>query len=259
MACFVVAVPGQVGFYPISPFVTNRSFARLQTSYLNVREQTATSAGAAPAVQAPAVIAPPQPGALSASPRASLPGFLSNFADYQKLFRDVMFPFFLLLAASMVPMTFAMQTVLLERERRTLELLTALPIRVEDILAAKVVTTLLVACAVMLPLFCIDLVVIGFDGLGGVGQVGLDLLVLLTGLAASAGTTLLLALVIKEMRTTGQLAGFLSLPAIIFFAAIIFLVPAPWNLLLASLLLLASAALSIFAAQRWITVERYLE
>jgi len=199
------------------------------------------------------------PGAPAAQARSSLPAFLANFGDPARFFSTVMLPFFLLLAASLVPMTFAMQTVLLERDRRTLELLTALPIRVEDILAAKVVTTILVASAVMLPLFAIDILVLGIDGLGGAGQVGLDLLVLMTGLASSAGTTLLLALVVKEVRTAGNLSGLLSLPALALFAAIIFLVPTPWNAIVASALLLGSAFLSIFAAQQWITVERYLE
>ena len=255
-ACFEVPVPPQPGSYPIVPITSGRAVARIHPVYLVVREP---GSGRIPTNQVPPGFPPPRQAVSTAPAQSSLPGFLANLTDYQHLFTRVMFPFFLILAAAMVPMSFAMQTVLLERERRTLPLLTALPIRVEDILAAKVVTTLLVAAAVMLPLFFIDLLVIGVDGLGGLGQLGLDLLVLLTGLVASAGTTLLLALVVKEIRTTGQLAGFLSLPAILILGAIVLLVPAPWNALVASALLLGVGAVSIFAAEKWITVERYLE
>jgi ABC-type Na+ efflux pump permease subunit len=253
-ACSSLAVPGTPGFYPVVPALVGNAPQQVHPGYILVRDPAAVQ-GAGPIAPQPIVVSPPRPP----TPALSQAQGVGTFDSPTQLFRNGLFPFFLFLAALMTPMSFAMQTVLTERDRRTLELLTALPVTSGEILGAKLITTVAVAAAVMLPLVAIDTVVIGVDGLGGAGVLVLDVLMLVTALAASTGSTLLIALLVREFRTTNNLAGFLALPVMAVFGGILFVVPSPWNLVLATGLLLVAVALTFVAAIKWLTLERYLE
>lgn len=241
-ACAHIPAPETAGDYPVTAFPLNRRLRMVHT------------AGRLVADAEPASVPAPQP-----SPSPSLPAFLAVFGDPGRLFSDKLLPLFILIAGGLVAPTFAMQTTNLERERGTLPLLAALPVRPMDIVVAKVVTVVGICAAVTVPFLLIDLAVLGVDALGGFVQTAADFALLLSGLAGSAGLTLLITLLVKDVRTSNGLVGLLSLPAMALFAAVIFVLPAPLNMLIAAVLLLGAGGLAVFAARRWITFERYLE
>lgn len=186
-----------------------------------------------------------------------LPG-IADITDPVQMFTAVLFPLFVALGGLVVPSVAATYTVVAEREKRSLELLMALPVRVGDILAAKVLAMLLLAGGVMLPLFALDVAILITLGAITPGYAALLLLVLLSALACSIGIALLLALLARDFRTANNLNGALAGPSILLTTAILFGVPGDGRLLLLSAALLLGAALSILAALRWLTFERYL-
>jgi ABC-type transport system involved in multi-copper enzyme maturation permease subunit len=199
-------------------------------------------------------------GAMKASPKnfAQLPGALSRLGDPRVLFKEVMLPFYLLLAGAIAPTSFAIQTVLVERERRSLELLMALPVTVAEILAAKIGAMLAVSFAVMVPLAVIDGIVLGLEGVVDPLYAALLVVLLLASLSSSIGTVLLTALLSKDFRTAQNLAGLFSLPFLLVAAVPLCALTAPWNLLALTALLLAATAGSIYIALTRLTFERYL-
>ena len=77
--------------------------------------------------------------------------------------------------------------------------------------------------------------------------------------AASAALTLVIALVTRDIRASGNVTGLLALPAVIAVAGLLFLVSQPGSLVVAGIVMLGVAGGTYWAAQRWITFERYLE
>src|SRR5262252_3521211 len=99
----------------------------------------------------------------SARARSNIPAVvpgLNGINDVGSIFLYFTFPLFVVLAGLMTPSLAAVHTVISERERRSIELLVALPVSVTDILTAKTVANLLVAATTLLPLFVVDAVVV---------------------------------------------------------------------------------------------------
>ena len=180
------------------------------------------------------------------------------FEDPTLLFARFLFPLFLVLGGLIVPSVAATYTVVGERERRSLELLLSLPVRVGDILVAKLLAMLVLACAVVLPLYALDAVALVFLGIVGWGEMAMLLLVLLAALAYAVGEALLLALLARDLRTAQNLNGAMLLPITIVTAIVLVLAPAPVQLLAVIALLLVGAAICTLVALRWLTFERYL-
>jgi ABC-type Na+ efflux pump permease subunit len=76
-----------------------------------------------------------------------LPSLLGG--DTRSLFGAILMPLFATMAGLLVPSVAAVHTVVVERERRSVELLIALPVRVRDILIAKLLATLALSSAVL--------------------------------------------------------------------------------------------------------------
>jgi ABC-2 type transport system permease protein len=185
-----------------------------------------------------------------------LPADLVN--DPVQLFARFLFPLFVTLGGLIVPSVAATYTVVGERERRSLELLLSLPVRVGDILTAKLLAMLVLAATVVLPLFAFDAAVLLFLGLLGWAGVLMLLLVLLSALTYAVGEALLLALLARDLRTAQNLNGALLLPISFLTAVVLLAAPPQLNLLAVSALLLCGAGLTLLVGLRWLTFERYL-
>jgi ABC-type transport system involved in multi-copper enzyme maturation permease subunit len=188
---------------------------------------------------------------------AGLPG-LTGLSHLSDLFLYFTFPLFFVLAGLMTPALAATHTVISERERRSLELLVALPVSVRDILAAKLGANLMVAGVTLLPLFVIDAVAVLRLTSAGPLYVMAALLLVTSSLVASIGISLLLALVARDFRTANNLNGVFVVPTMIMTGLCVTLVPGLWRFVVLSLLMLALGGLAYVIATRWLTFERYL-
>jgi ABC-2 type transport system permease protein len=203
--------------------------------------------------------------ALSAAGAATIPPGvepapgLPVAGDPSAIFLQLLFPLFVTLGGLVAPSVAATYTVVAERERRTLELLMALPVRVGDILAAKLLAMLALAAGVTLPLFLLDAAALLYTGIAGPGYVAALLGVLLAALACSVGLALLLALLARDFRTANNISGALLGPLILMTMVVLIGAPGQWRLLALIGLLLLTAALALVAARRWLTFERYLD
>ena len=186
-----------------------------------------------------------------------VPGLI-GINDVSSIFLYFTFPLFVVLAGLMTPSLAAVHTVISERERRSIELLVALPVSVADIVTAKVGANLAVAAVTLAPLFAVDAAVILLVTTAGPLFVLAAFLVLLSALTASIGVSLLLALVARDFRTANNLNGAFVLPTMIVTGLCVTLVPGLWRFLVLAALLLAMGGAASWIALRWLTFERYL-
>jgi len=197
----------------------------------------------------------------SARARSNIPAVvpgLNGINDVGSIFLYFTFPLFVVLAGLMTPSLAAVHTVISERERRSIELLVALPVSVTDIVTAKLGANLAVAAATLAPLFAVDAALILLVTTAGPLFVMAAFLVLLSALTASIGVSLLLALVARDFRTANNLNGAFVLPTIIVTGLCVTLVPGLWRFLVLAVLLLAMGGAALWIALRWLTFERYL-
>ena len=199
--------------------------------------------------------------ASSARARSSIPSVvpgLNGITDVRGIFLYLTFPLFVVLAGLMTPSLAAVYTVISERERRSIELLVALPVSVTDIVTAKLAANLAVAAVTLAPLFAIDAAVILLVTSAGPLFVLAAFFVLLAALTASIGVSLLLALVARDFRTANNLNGAFVLPTMIVTGLCVTLVPGLWRFLVLAVLLLTMGGAASWIALRWLTFERYL-
>jgi len=232
-----------------------RQFLRSRTALLTGLLLPALIMVVAPVVQLIAASAGASQSGGSLPP--SMPG-MSGLSHLSDLFLYFTFPLFFVLAGLMTPSLAATHTVISERERRSIELLVALPVSVRDILTAKMAANLLVAGVTLLPLFVIDSVAVLLLTKAGPLYIVAALLLVLSSLAASIGISLLLALLARDFRTANNLNGFFVVPAMVMTGLCVALVPGLWRFVVLSALMLALGGLAYLIAVRWLTFERYL-
>lgn len=211
------------------------------------------------------VIVPlPQLAGLKATPillREGLPlppGF-SDLAHPERLFALLLYPLFVTITGLIVPSLAATYAIVQERERRTLELLVALPLSVGQILTAKLLSLLVLGVALVFPFFAIGVTIPLILNVVSAWQTALLLLLLGAALACSTCVALVLALLAKDFRTANNLNGVLFLPILMLMAGLLLAVPGESKLVVMSAALLLCAALALVVATRWISFERYLE
>jgi ABC-type transport system involved in multi-copper enzyme maturation permease subunit len=188
---------------------------------------------------------------------ASLPGF-DLVRDGQGYFLYVELPFLFVMAALLTPVLAATHTLIVERERRSLELLMALPVLVGDILTAKLAAILATAVATIVPMFLVDAVVIVSVTEAGMAYVVGALFLLLTTLVAAVGASLLMALLARDLRTATSLGGLLSVPPLLLTGLCVVFVPGLGRFAVLGLLMLALGCGAVYAGLRWLTSERYV-
>lgn len=183
-----------------------------------------------------------------------LPGDLS---DPEQLFTQFLLPLLVAISGLVVPSVAATYTVVAEHERRTLELLVALPVRAGDVLLAKMLAMLILGVSVALPLFAIDAVALLVLGLAEPGYLLQLLLVLVAALICSICEALVLALVARDLRTTNNLNGALITPVTVVMVGILLGAPPAFRLPGLAVFLLLAAGVAYLCAARWLTFERY--
>jgi ABC-type Na+ efflux pump permease subunit len=191
----------------------------------------------------------------------AVPALLSGASDVDQpvgLFVTLLFPLFVTLSGLVVPSVTAIYIIVSEREKRSLELVMALPVRVRDILAAKLAAVVLFSVAVLVPLYLVDAAVLLGLGVASLGYVILLFLVLLASLLCSVGIALLLALLARDFRTAQNINGMLEFPIILMAVVILAGVGGSARLWLLTGILLLLAGASALTALRWLTFERYL-
>ncbi|MBI4319907.1 MAG: ABC transporter permease subunit [Chloroflexi bacterium] len=202
-------------------------------------------------IRAAAVSAPVGPNAPA--------GFGNIAGDPILMMRDFMLPLFITLGGLVIPSIAATYTIIGERERRTLELLVALPVSLAQIVFAKLIAVLLLATGIAVPLFLTDaLVMIALGIASPVDALGL-LFLLVAALVYSTSSALVVALIAADFRTANNVNGALLGPTILLVMAAMALLPGG---VLRSVVLgvafLAVATILTAVALRVLTLERFL-
>ncbi len=142
-------------------------------------------------------------------------GVFSELQDDPRRLPLAMLPIMVATAALILPTMNASYLLITERERRTLELLVALPVRIDQVLKAKLIAVLAMSCVVTVPLVAIDIASFIAAGVARPSDVlGLPVL-LVCVLGFSTGTALLMSLLAKDFRAANNLGGAILAPAVI--------------------------------------------
>lgn len=201
-------------------------------------------------------------GALPASAIQLSPPALSLGAagsDGHMALRMLILPLCMLAGGLLVPSSTATYTLIAEREQRTLELLVGLPVRIGQVLLAKVLVVASVTIAICVALFGLDASLIMSLHVAGAGYVAALGTLLLAALVYATASALLIALLARDLRTANHLATAFLLPTMLLGSAVLVLVPgeAAALLVLAGLLALG-AVTALWIALRVVTFERLL-
>jgi ABC-type transport system involved in multi-copper enzyme maturation permease subunit len=130
------------------------------------------------------------------------------------LLRHFTLPVLVTISALVTPSIVMGDVLFGERERRTLDLLVALPISALDVVLAKLAAVLLFAVSVTVPLFAVNVVIVSAFGYGSVPQTVALCELMLAAIAYSAGSALLIALVAGEARAANIVSGLLLGPIV---------------------------------------------
>jgi ABC-type Na+ efflux pump permease subunit len=179
--------------------------------------------------------------------------------DPNAVLRMLILPLCMLAGGLLVPSSTATYTLVAEREQRTLELLVGLPVRIGQVLLAKLLVVALVTVGVCFALFALDAGLIISFNIAGPGYVAALGTLLLAALIYATASALLIALLARDLRTANHLATAFLLPTILLGAAVLVLVPGEYTKLLALAgLLVVGAAAALWVALRVVTFERLL-
>jgi ABC-type Na+ efflux pump permease subunit len=211
-----------------------------------------------PGLQIVALSAGAPPG-MVAPPGGKLPPGLEVVAqDPKALLGFTLLPL-LALGALVVPTVTASYAITSEREARTLELLVALPVRVGQILLAKLLAILAITSIAIVGFFAVDAVLLLTLEMASVGYVLALLAMLLSALAFSTAFVLLVSLLARDFRTANNISGLLVGPTVFVTLGLVLGVPGPTRaaVLLAGLYAVG-AVVATFIAMRVVTFERLL-
>jgi ABC-type transport system involved in multi-copper enzyme maturation permease subunit len=171
----------------------------------------------------------------------------------------LLYPLFATICGMIVPSLAASYTIVTERERRTLELLVALPVRLGQILVAKLLSILILGIVVTVPLFAVTATLVVILGAASWAEMALVLVPLCAAVVCSTCLSLLLTLLARDFRTANNVNGVLFFPVLIVATGILLGVAGNARLLVLGAALLAIGGAAVLAGTRWITFERYLE
>jgi ABC-2 type transport system permease protein len=157
-----------------------------------------------------------------------------------------------------VPSVMATYTMIAERENRTLELLVALPVRVEQILLAKLLVIIGLAGAVTLTIFVVDAILVLALGIGSLAYVVALLLLLVTTLGYSTASALLISLLARDFRTANNFTGALIAPTVFLTVGILAAIPGIFAILVLALIFAIAALAATVIALRVVTFERLM-
>ena len=190
--------------------------------------------------------------------RAGSPSGVAGGASPRDVAAIYLLPLFVCLAGVLAPSVTAVALIVTEREKRTLELLVALPVSVVEVVTAKLLATLAATALVTVPLTLLDataaVLVLGQPVLYGVLLVA----VLAGAMVASICLSAVIALVARDYRTSQQLSGLLVVPILIVANADLIFVPGLLRLVVLALVLGVGGGLAAALVVRRVSFERYL-
>lgn len=143
-------------------------------------------------------------------------GLFGEIGTDPRLLPGAMLPMFVAMVGMIVPTMMATHLLITERERRTLELLVALPVRIEQVLVAKLLATMVAASAMTVPMLLVDMVVLPLAGSATLEQLIALPILLAAALSLSTSIALLMSLLSRDFRAANNIAGALLAPTIIF-------------------------------------------
>jgi ABC-2 type transport system permease protein len=187
-----------------------------------------------------------------------LPGF-SGLAQPTDLLLQFIYPLLFVIGGMLLPTLTTTYAIVAERERRSLELLISLPVSVNEILGAKLLSVLLVTALVGLPYVAIIITLLIVLGVADAGIIPVLLAPFLAAVICSTAASLLLTLLARDFRSANNLNGVLLVPVVVVTAITLSAAGGPGRTYVLSAVLLLLAALALVAALRWVTFERYLE
>lgn len=132
----------------------------------------------------------------------------------RNLLQHYTLPVLVTISALVTPSIVMGDALLGERERRTLELLVALPISAIDVVLAKLGAVLVFATAVTLPIFLLNALIVASFGYNSATQMIALFELLLAAIAYSATSALLIALVAGEPRAANIVSGLVLGPIV---------------------------------------------
>lgn len=130
------------------------------------------------------------------------------------LLRHFSLPVLVTISALVTPSIVMGDVLLGERERRTLELLVALPVSARDVVLAKLGAVLAFSLAVAAPLFLLNALIVGLYGYGSPSQTAGLAELMLASIAYSASSALLVVLIAGEPRAANIVSGLVLGPVI---------------------------------------------
>lgn len=174
------------------------------------------------------------------------------------LLRHDSLPVLVTISGMVTPSIIMGDAILGERERRSLELLVALPVSVIDVVIAKMLAVFLFAAMVTVPLFAINVLIVSAAGYASSAQ-DLALLALLAGATTYAiCSSLLIAVLAGEPRTANIVSGFVLGPVVPFEGLILVGVPGLVAITGCAVALIAVASAALVWSIRLLSFERLL-
>jgi ABC-type Na+ efflux pump permease subunit len=132
----------------------------------------------------------------------------------ETLLRHFSLPVLVTISSLVTPSILMGDVLLGERERRTLELLVALPVTSLDVVVAKLAAVLGFALTVTVPVFLLNVVIVSGFGYASVPQELALAALLLAAVVYSAGSGLLVALLAGEPRAANIVSGLVLGPVV---------------------------------------------
>ncbi|HYI02029.1 ABC transporter permease [Hyalangium sp.] len=202
---------------------------------------------------------PDHPKELPIPPDVSLPPGLAEVGkDPLATVRLLLTPL-ISMGGLLTPALTASYIFISERESRTLELLVALPVRVGQILQAKLLAILALSAPVCLGLFAIVGGLMLSRGLGSPGYVVAMFIMVAASLAFSSSTALFVSLLARDIRTASNLNGLVLSPFLL--GSFIVMAVVPGTTLASAVIAggyLLGTAVVLLLALRVVTFERML-
>lgn len=174
------------------------------------------------------------------------------------LLRHDTLPILVTISGMVTPSIIMGDAILGERERRSFELLVALPVSVVDVVLAKVLAVLGFATIVTLPLFAVNVLLVSAFGYASPGQEVVLLLLLVAAVSYAICSSLLVAVLAGEPRAANIVSGLVLGPVVPVEGLILVGVPGLIAVSACAAVLAAGAALALVWSVRLLSFERLL-
>ncbi|HZU12924.1 MAG TPA: ABC transporter permease [Chloroflexota bacterium] len=172
------------------------------------------------------------------------------------LLRHETLPVLVTISGMVTPSIIMGDALLGERERRTLELLVALPVTVADVVLAKVLAVVTFAAAVTIPLFAVNVLMVSAAGDASPTQDLALFILLLAAISYAVASSLLVATLAGEPRAANIISGLVLGPVVPFEGLILVGIPGLISVGICSAALALAASVALLWSLRLLSFER---